>query len=153
MTTLTQNCKYLAGIPVIQDEVTGALEGVEAVIDKDRAATMIGVELQADGLLILTDVPAVAIDYNKPSQRWIRAASPGMIESFMDKFPSGSMGPKVASAVEFVRRSGAWAAIGSLKEAEGILAGKNGTLIKNRLDGKDYMDFYDEDLESFSKSA
>ena len=114
---------------------------------------MIGVELQADGLLILTDVTAVALDYKKPGQRWIRAASPSMLESFMDQFPSGSMGPKVASAVEFVQKSGAWAAIGSLKEAEGILAGKNGTLIKNRSDGKDYIDFYDEDPASFRKAA
>ena len=127
------------------------MEGVEAVIDKDRAATMIGVELQANGLLILTDVSAVAIQYKKHGEKWIRSVSPSMLARLMDQFPSGSMGPKVASAIDFVRETGRWSAIGSLNEAEGILAGETGTMIKNRLDGKDYIEFYDRDPQSFPR--
>ena len=140
-----------AGIPVVEDKVSGRLEGVEAVIDKDRAATMIGVELQANGLLILTDVSAVAIQYKKHGEKWIRSVSPSMLARLMDQFPSGSMGPKVASAIDFVRETGRWSAIGSLNEAEGILAGETGTMIKNRLDGKDYIEFYDRDPQSFPR--
>ena len=112
---------------------------------------MIGVELQANGLLILTDVSAVAIQYKKHGEKWIRSVSPSMLARLMDQFPSGSMGPKVASAIDFVRETGRWSAIGSLNEAEGILAGETGTMIKNRLDGKDYIEFYDRDPQSFPR--
>lgn len=113
---------------------------------------MVGVELKADGLLILTDVPAVATDYKKPGEKWIRTVSPGMLESLAREFPSGSMGPKVASAIDFVRKSGGWAAIGSLKEAESILAGTSGTRVENHPDGEDFIEYYDH-TESMSRAA
>jgi len=140
---------------VVEDAATGKLKGVEAVIDKDRAATLVGVELEADGLLVLTDVTAVATDFKQPNEKWIRAVSPGMLESMMEQFPDGSMGPKVASAIDFVRKTGGrgWAAIGSLKEAEGILAKTAGTRIEIRPDGKDFIEYYEDAPVSFPKAA
>ena len=74
---------------MVQDKETGRLEGIEAVIDKDRAATMVGEALGAHGLIILTDVTGVAVDFQKAGQRWIRAASPGALERLMGEFPDG----------------------------------------------------------------
>eukprot|EP00977_Amphora_coffeiformis_P016674 scaffold5220_cov188-Amphora_coffeaeformis.AAC.6 len=136
-------CAGGGGIPVVHDAETGEYRGVEAVIDKDRAATMVGAALGADGLIILTDVTAVALQYNTPQQKWIRAVSPGKLAKLMDQFPDGSMGPKCASAIEFVERTGGWAAIGSLQEASGILQGYQGTRIEHRPDGSDFIEFYD----------
>lgn len=137
-------CAGGGGIPVVQDDETGQLEGVEAVIDKDRAATMVGEALGANGLIILTDVTGVAVDFNKPDQRWIRAVSPGALESLMDEFPDGSMGPKCSSAIDFVRRTGGWAVIGSLREALGILNQEVGTRIENRGEGSDFIEYYED---------
>jgi carbamate kinase len=123
-------CGGGGGIPIVEDPITGKYRGIEAVIDKDRAATMIGISLNAQGLLILTDVPAVAINFGKPDQKFIKMASTDAILGLMDHFPDGSMGPKIESAVEFVSRTGGWAKIGSLPDADKILAGEAGTTIK-----------------------
>lgn len=147
-------CAGGGGIPVVQDDATGKLVGVEAVIDKDRSAAMIGADLKADGLLILTDVAAVATDYKKPQQKFIRSVSPRKLESLMSHFPDGSMGPKCASAIDFVQRSGGWAAIGSLKEAREIVAGSAGTRIENREGQEDFIEYYyEEDPENFPNAA
>jgi carbamate kinase len=130
-------CAGGGGIPVTYD---GKLKGVEAVIDKDRAATMLGMALGADGLMILTDVPAVAIDYKTPTQKWIKSVSPQRLDEMMENFPDGSMGPKVSSAIEFTK-SGAWCTIGSLKEADLMMARKAGTLVTNEY-GPDHTKYY-----------
>ena len=124
-------CAGGGGIPVLEEE-NGKLCGVEAVIDKDRAASMLGVALKAQGLLILTDVPAVATGFGSTTttQRWIRSASPQALKALAHEFPSGSMGPKVESAIEFVEKTGGWSAIGSLNEADSILRGETGTFVK-----------------------
>lgn len=145
-------CAGGGGIPVVHDAETDEYRGIEAVIDKDRAATMVGEALGADGLIILTDVTAVALNYDKPERQWIRKVSPGRLASFMDQFPDGSMGPKCASAIDFVQRTGGWAVIGSLKEAEGILAGEQGTRIENSADGSDFIELY-ENNDSLPKAA
>jgi len=158
-------CAGGGGIPVIEELVNDGGEnsycyyrGIEAVIDKDRAAAMVGNALKADGLLILTDVPAVAVDYESESRRkWIRRASPSALETLAGQghFPAGSMGPKIESAIDFVRRSddpeNAWAAIGSLHEAPLILQGKAGTTIrrtgKTRDDTgteEDFIEYYED---------
>lgn len=134
-------CGGGGGIPVVERE--GKYEGVEAVIDKDRAASMIGKELGAQGLLILTDVPAVAIDYGTDQQKFIKTISPNQLETLTDHFPAGSMGPKVEAAIDFVRQTGGWAAIGSLKDANKIIAGETGTTIRNMMPN-DRVDIYDE---------
>ena len=101
-------------------------------------------DLKADGLMILTDVPGVALDFGSDHPRWIKAASPSMLRSLGDHFPDGSMGPKIQSAIDFVEQSsGGWAAIGSLKEADKIVAGKAGTLVKN-CGGEDFLEMYNE---------
>jgi carbamate kinase len=134
-------CAGGGGIPVIIDPVTGKYRGIEAVIDKDRAATMMGCALNAQGLLILTDVPAVATDFGKPEAKFIKLVAPQTLEGLMDHFPAGSMGPKIESAIEFVKKTAGWAAIGSLREAGAIVAGEAGTTIRHDLPG-DFIEFY-----------
>jgi carbamate kinase len=134
-------CAGGGGIPVVQDEQTGKLKGVEAVIDKDRAACMMGISLEANGLLILTDVAGVAKDYNTGQERWIKVVSPDTLVACKEDFPAGSMGPKVESAIEFVKKTGGWAAIGSLNEADKVIAGTAGTRIEERNE-KDYIEFH-----------
>ena len=140
-------CAGGGGIPCVQDEKTGKIQGIEAVIDKDRAACMMGLDLKADGLMILTDVQGVALDFSSDNPRWIKAISPGILRSLGQQFPDGSMGPKVESVVEFVEQNpSGWAAIGSLKEADKIMAGKAGTLIQNR-GGEDFIEMYNGDKQ------
>lgn len=135
-------CGGGGGIPVV--EKNGKYEGIEAVIDKDRAATMIGKELGAQGLLILTDVPAIAIDYGTDQQKFIQTTSPNQLETLTEHFPAGSMGPKVEAAIDFVRATDGWAAIGSLNDASKIIAGEAGTTIRNTMPDNDRVIFYDE---------
>jgi carbamate kinase len=134
-------CAGGGGIPVVQDEQTGKLKGVEAVIDKDRAACMVGISLEADGLLILTDVQGVARAYATGQEKWIKTVSPDTLAACAEDFPAGSMGPKVESAIEFVKKTGGWAAIGSLNEADKVVAGTAGTRIEDR-NGEDYIEFH-----------
>jgi len=124
-------CAGGGGIPVIENNKSGRLEGVEAVIDKDHAAAMLGINLNANGLMILTDVNAVATDYNTPEIKWIKSVSPEQLETMMKYFPPGSMGPKVEAAINFVKKSKGWCTIGSLKEADKMISKKAGTLITN----------------------
>ena len=121
--------KYI--VPVILED--GRLKGIEAVIDKDRAACMMGKTLGANGLMILTDVPGVAINHGKTNEKWIKSASSKQMHKLADQFPDGSMGPKVSSAIEFVE-SGGWAMIGSLNE-------KAGTMVTNDF-GPDHLEYY-----------
>jgi carbamate kinase len=137
-------CAGGGGIPVVEDPATGQLSGIEAVIDKDRAACLVGASLRATGLLILTDVQGVAVNFGSHEEKWIKQASPGKLENMMESFPPGSMGPKVESAIEFVKQTNGWAAIGSLKEADRILGREAGTWIEDHPDWKDYIEFYDE---------
>jgi len=136
-------CAGGGGIPVIKDPVTGKYKGIEAVIDKDRAATMMGSALNAEGLLILTDVPAVALDFGKPDMKFIKSAAPKTLKALMDHFPAGSMGPKVESAIEFVSRTGGWAAIGSLHDATRVVAGEAGTTVRGS-PSEDFIEFYSD---------
>jgi len=140
-------CAGGGGIPVVQDPETGHLEGIEAVIDKDRAACRMGLDLKADGLLILTDVPAVALNFQNPSSdnptQWIKTVSSSMLRKLSRHFPDGSMGPKVESVIDFVEKGGGWAAIGCLNEASRIVAGEAGTLIQDH-GGHNFIEFYDD---------
>ena len=113
------------GIPVVED--ADGLTGVEAVVDKDLAAALLARELQADLLLVLTDVPAVMADFGTPRQRPLAEVSVDELAAL--EFPSGSMGPKVDAVCAFVRATGARAAIGALGEAEAVFAGTAGTQI------------------------
>ena len=120
------------GIPV-RRLAGGPLVGVEAVVDKDLAAVVLAEAVDADALLLLTDVDAVYRDWGTPSQARIARMTPGAATAGARSglFAAGSMGPKVRAAADFVRRTGGRAAIGSLEAATDVLAGRAGTRIAN----------------------
>jgi carbamate kinase len=118
-------CAGGGGIPVTRN---GTLRGVEAVIDKDLAAALLAEQLEADFLLLLTDVEAVEADWRTPQARPIRQTSPDELRGLT--FAAGSMGPKIEAACRFVERTGGVAGIGSLADAREVVAGRRGTLIR-----------------------
>lgn len=95
------------GIPVIRD-ASGFLVGVEAVIDKDRVASMLADQIGASLFVILTGVPKVALDFGKPSQRWLDRLNVDDARRHLaeGQFPPGSMGPKIESAIAFIDAGG-----------------------------------------------
>ena len=119
-------CAGGGGVPVIRDE-TGRLRGVEAVVDKDLTSSVLAEALDADALLVLTDVPAVMTDFGTPDQAPITRATPSGLRG--QGFPPGSMGPKVEAVCRFVELTGGMAAIGSLEDATAILRGEAGTVV------------------------
>jgi carbamate kinase len=120
-------CAGGGGIPVYRN-AAGGMEGVEAVIDKDRTAALLAQELNADALLMLTDVAAVMRDWGTPDEVAIRAITPDALGK-MD-FAAGSMAPKIAAASAFVRAGGTMAGIGTLADARAILEGRAGTSVQ-----------------------
>jgi carbamate kinase len=119
-------CAGGGGVPVIRDE-TGQLRGVEAVVDKDLTSSVLAEALDADVLLVLTDVTAVMTHFGSPQQAPISRATPSALRR--EEFPSGSMGPKVEAVCRFVELTGGMAAIGSLQDAAAILRGEAGTVV------------------------
>lgn len=120
-------CAGGGGIPVAR-RPDGSLVGVEAVIDKDRASAMLARDLDADGLVMLTDVDAVYDNWGTAQQRAIRNTTPHNLTSL--EFAAGSMGPKVEAACEFVKASGGFAGIGTLSQASAIVDGSAGTIVR-----------------------
>jgi carbamate kinase len=119
-------CAGGGGIPVVRDE-DGRLRGVEAVVDKDLATAVLAESLEADALLLLTDVPAVIRGFGGPDPEPISRATPATLRR--ERFAAGSMGPKVDAVCRFVELTGDLAAIGALADAAAILAGKAGTVV------------------------
>ena len=117
-------CAGGGGIPVVRDGA-GDLVGVEAVIDKDRAAALLAEEVGADAFLMLTDVDAVYEGWGTPRQRPITRARPDEVDAAA--FPAGSMGPKVAAACAFAAKPGRIAGIGRLEDARAVLERRAGT--------------------------
>lgn len=124
---VTVICAGGGGIPVIARN-DGSLIGIEAVIDKDWASALLARELKADVMLMLTDVDAVYREWGTPKAQAIGHISPWVLARF--PFEQGSMAPKVEAASDFVERTGAVAGIGQLSDAQAILKGKAGTLIR-----------------------
>jgi carbamate kinase len=115
------------GIPVAAIGTDRALQGVEAVIDKDLCSSLLARQLEADCLVIATDVDAVYLDFGEPTQRALRQVD---VEALADmRFPAGSMGPKVEAARAFVATTGRRAVIGSLDHIEAMVQGRAGTEI------------------------
>lgn len=121
---ITVICAGGGGIPVVDD---GGLRGVEAVIDKDLAASLLAAQLHADALLLLTDVDGVYVGWGTAEARLL--SHPSVEELRAQQLPSGSMGPKVEAAIRFVAAGGALAGIGSLTDAVEVLAARAGTVV------------------------
>jgi carbamate kinase len=119
-------CVGGGGIPVIVDR-DGRLRGAEAVIDKDRAAALLACGIDADALLLLTDVAGVERDHGTPQAAPIATATPEELLAL--GLPAGSMGPKAEAAAWFAQKTGGRAAIGSLADASAVLAGERGTTV------------------------
>jgi carbamate kinase len=122
---VTVICTGGGGIPVTT-RADGQLYGVEAVIDKDAASALLAVELDADALIMLTDVAAVMTDFGTPQQRALKQATPRALAGHA--FAAGSMAPKVAAALAMAN-VGKRAAIGAIADVEAILASNAGTWI------------------------
>lgn len=124
-------CAGGGGIPVVHvDEPAPAgrrMVGIEAVIDKDLASSMLALDLEADLLVLVTDVDAVYSGWGTPAQRAIRRATPDELTG--KEFAVGSMGPKVEAACRFVRQSGRDAVIGLMNDTAELVAGRAGTVI------------------------
>jgi carbamate kinase len=120
-------CAGGGGVPVV--EADGALHGVEAVIDKDLAASLLACRLGADALLLLTDVPAIVDGYGTDHARPISHATPTELRAL--GLPAGSMGPKAEAACRFAERTGGLAAVAQLDDAAAALEGRAGTLIRS----------------------
>jgi carbamate kinase len=119
-------CAGGGGAPVVRNRL-GELEGIEAVVDKDLTSGLLAEALDADLLILLTDVAAVETDYGTPAARPIHRAAPADLRAL--QLPAGSMGPKVEAVCRFVELTGGTAAIGSLRDADAILTGKAGTIV------------------------
>ena len=112
------------GIPVVARD--GRHDGVDAVIDKDHASALLAVELGAERLVILTQVPAVYIDFASEDQQALVELVPGRDDGLIDSLPAGSMRPKVEAAFRFVSETGGEALITS---SDALAAGKPGTRV------------------------
>lgn len=121
-------CAGGGGIPVTLNPDTGLLHGSEAVVDKDRTAALLAEQLDADVLLILTDVTHVFAHYGRRHEHPLPAATPAELRAL--ELPEGSMRPKAEAAATFVERTGGIAGIGPLDDAVGILLGTTGTLVR-----------------------
>ena len=119
-------CAGGGGVPTTRNS-KGDYVGVEAVVDKDLASAVLARDLQADTLIIATDVDGVYLDWGTPESRRVRHAHPDALEP--RDFAAGSMGPKVAAAVQFAHKTGGRAVIGSLDDLDGLLAGTAGTTV------------------------
>jgi len=118
------------GIPVIKNS-DGTLTGVEAVIDKDKTASLLAQAIEADILMILTDVEKAYINFHKPNQEALGKITVQEARKYLaeEQFGKGSMGPKVEAACRFVEKGGKRSIITSLAKAVDALNGKTGTII------------------------
>jgi carbamate kinase len=122
------------GIPV-RIEPDGTYEGVDAVIDKDRASVVLAREIGASLLLILTGVERVALDFNTPRQRDLDVLTVRSARRYLEEghFPRGSMGDKIEAAIEFIETGGREVIISSIEKAYEAVLGETGTRIVKRL--------------------
>jgi carbamate kinase len=118
------------GIPVVENEA-GELAGVEAVIDKDYASALLANSIQADLFVISTAVEKVALNYNKPGQKWLDRLTLAEARQYLAEghFAKGSMGPKIQAIIWFLERGGKQALITNPENIERALAGETGTWV------------------------
>ncbi len=120
-------CTGGGGIPTMYAPGSRTLIGSEVVVDKDRASALLARELDADLFVMATDVDGVYRDWGQPSQARIERTTTGELTG--SSFAAGSMGPKVEAAADFAEQTGNRAAIGTLAEVGGLVAGTHGTSI------------------------
>ena len=125
-------CAGGGGVPTAR-RPDGTLTGIEAVVDKDLASAVLARDLDADLLIIATDVDGVYLDWGSPQSRRIIHADPASLDP--RAFAQGSMGPKVAAAVQFAKETGGRALIGSLDDLDGLIEGTSGTEVSSRWSG------------------
>ncbi|MGZ5493591.1 MAG: carbamate kinase [Thermoanaerobaculia bacterium] len=118
------------GVPVVHGR-DGQWRGIEAVIDKDFAASLLGAELSVDLFMIMTNVAQVSIDYGKPTQKQLDRLTVDEAEKHLaaGQFPAGSMGPKIEAAIQFVRSSGKSVLISDVDHIRDAIGGSGGTLL------------------------
>ncbi len=118
------------GIPVVEDE-QGRLSGVEAVIDKDFGAAILASSIKADLFLITTAVEKVALDYNKPGQRWLDRMSQAEARTYLAEghFLKGSMAPKIQAILNYLEQGGKQALITDPENIGRALDGQSGTWV------------------------
>ena len=116
------------GMPVYVEE-DGTYEGIDGVVDKDRASSVLAREIGADELVILTEVDKVALRFNKPDQVNLDRLTAAEARQYLAEghFHSGSMGPKVEAVCDFLENGGRSAIIASLDKAFDALHGRAGT--------------------------
>jgi carbamate kinase len=136
---LDQGCVVICagggGIPTIY-RPGRQLTGIEAVIDKDRASSLLANNIQADILIMATDAQAVYVGFGTPQQRAIVAADPDvLLAEYHAEFAAGSMLPKVMAACEFAGATGKPAVIGALADIDAMLAGTAGTRVAPGVSG------------------
>lgn len=117
------------GIPVVRRD--GALRGVEAVVDKDLTAALLAHQLDAQQLIILTDVAHAYRDYGTPCQKAVGRTSPADLRTLVQKghFAPGSMLPKIEAAIQFVDRLGRRAIVTNPAQLPQALSGAAGTIV------------------------
>jgi carbamate kinase len=118
------------GIPVIVEE-GGSLEGVDAVVDKDLASSVLALDIKADYLIMLTGVENVCLNYGESDQKPLETITIEEAERYMAEghFPPGSMGPKIQAAVNFLKGGGESVFITAIDKVSEAITGKTGTRI------------------------
>jgi carbamate kinase len=120
------------GIPTYVDQ-RGRYEGVDAVIDKDLAAAVLGTTIEAAELYIITDVPAVYLDFGTRRQRALKRLHVDEADRHLKagQFPPGNMGPKISAAIQFIQQGGKQVLLTDIASIEQALADAAGTTIYN----------------------
>jgi carbamate kinase len=118
------------GIPVVE-AADGSLSGVEAVIDKDFGSSLLATMIKAELFVISTAVEKVALNFNKPDQRWLDRLTLAEARQYLaeGQFHKGSMGPKIEACIQFLERGGQQALITDPVHLGAALRGETGTLV------------------------
>lgn len=119
------------GIPVVRAR-RGRFEGVEAVIDKDLAASLVARELELETFAVVTDVPGAAVAFGRTGERWLREVSREALQTLYDRgeFAEGSMEPKISAGLEFLRDGGQRFVVCDIPSLARALKGEAGTQVR-----------------------
>lgn len=118
------------GVPVVEDD-KGFLSGVDAVIDKDLATSLLGKDVKAAEFINLTQIDRVYINFGKPEEKWVPHLTLKEAKRYFKEgeFAPGSMGPKIEAAIDFIEGGGKKVIITSPEAIEDALVGRAGTVI------------------------